>query len=334
VQLGRRLRHMGRVYQHDGVTALLWELLFQALKPFLRVYEQSVFHFYSMIGQTSFPVRGSRITVLKDDPGLSQELAAYHIHEPLASNLLEQTLMSGMTVIDIGGNIGYYALLEAQLVGSSGKVIAIEPVPRNVAQLRDNVRANERGNIEIHELAIGKHNGTQALYLSSKSNHHSLLPTRSADTLMVSVSRLDDFVSAAKLPSVNLIRMDLEGYEIEILSGMQHTLKRYGPHLLIELHPHFVETTALLSYLTTLQLLGYAPEWAFEQERDYPIRWRFMKPEHPTMDELMQDPRIRNDMRTMTVLFAPVRHATSKMELLTYETPDVSTQDLRGAYSR
>jgi FkbM family methyltransferase len=267
-----------------------------------------------MLGHTSFSVLGSRMTILKGDRGLSRELAAYRIHEPLACQLLEQTLRPGMTVVDIGSNIGYYALLEARLVGAGGKVIAIEPVPQNAAQLRKNVQANSGANIEIHELAIGERNGAQVIYLSSKSNHHSLLPTPSAPTVMVMVSTLDYFVSSTRLQSVELIRMDLEGYETEILSGMKYTLERYGPRLLVELHPHIVGKTALLAYLAKLQSLGYAPEWVFEQERDYPIRWKFIKPEHPTMAELMRDSRIQCDMRSMTALFSPTRRAGAKME--------------------
>ena len=300
---------MVRVYRHDGASALLWEFVYQGLKPFLRVYERSICRIFSTLGHTSFSVLGSRITILKGDRGLSRELAAYRIHEPLACQLLEQTLGPGMTVVDIGSNIGYYALLEAQLVGVGGKVIAIEPVPQNAAQLRENVRTNGAANIEIHELAIGERNGGQVIYLSSKSNHHSLLPTPSAPTVMVMVSTLVYFVSAAHLRSVDLIRMDLEGYETEILSGMQHTLARYGPRLLVELHPHIVGKTALLAYLAKLQSLGYAPEWVFEQERDYPLRWKFIKPEHPTMAELMQDSRIQCDMRAMTALFSTDRRA-------------------------
>jgi len=314
LRLGKRLRHVVRVYRHDGVAALLWEFLYQGLKPFLRVYERSICRICSALGHTSFSVLGSRITILKGDRGLSRELAAYRIHEPLACQLLEQTLRPGMTVVDIGSNIGYYALLEARLVGSSGKVIAIEPVPQNAAQLRENVRTNGHANIEIHELAIGERSGAQVIYLSSKSNHHSLLPTPSAPTVKVMVSTLDNFVFSTHLPSLELIRMDLEGYEIETLSGMRNTLARYGPRLLVELHPHIVGKTALLAYLAKLQSLGYAPEWVFEQERDYPIRWKFIKPEHPTMDELMQDSRIQCDMRAMTVLFSTNRRAGAKME--------------------
>jgi FkbM family methyltransferase len=248
-------------------------------------------------------VLGSNMTVLRVDEGVSRELAIHRIHEPLATSLLEQHLRPGMTVVEVGANIGYYALFESRLVGPGGKVIAIEPVPKNVEGLRRNVRNNGRINIEVHQLAIADRNGTLPMYLSARSNWHSLLPTPSAQTCMVPVSTLDDFLFSAPPDSVDLIRMDVEGYEIEIVKGMQRVLSVYDPYLLIEIHPDLVGSQAIIDYLHTLENLGYTPKFVFEQERDYAIRWKFLKPEQPTMRELMGHPLVVRDPRALTVLF-------------------------------
>ncbi len=86
---------------------------FQALKPFLRAYEWSVWHWYHKRHRHCFDVLGSHMTVLRVDEGVSRELAVHRIHEPLATLLLQQHLKPGMTVVDVGSNIGYYALLES-----------------------------------------------------------------------------------------------------------------------------------------------------------------------------------------------------------------------------
>jgi FkbM family methyltransferase len=304
VQLGRRIRHIFRVHRHDGFLAIVWEFLFQILKPFLRAYERLLWHWYLRRRRSSFEVLGSNMTVLRVDEGVSRELAIHRIHEPLATSLIEQHVRPGMTVVEVGANIGYYALLETRLVGSGGKVIAIEPVPRNVEGLRRNVRNNGRTNIEVHQLAIADRNGTLPMYLSARSNWHSLLPTPSAETCMVPVSTLDDFLFSAPPDSVDLIRMDVEGYEIEIIKGMQRVLSVYDPYLLIEIHPDVVGSQAIIDYLHTLENLGYAPQFVFEQERDYAIRWKFLKPEKPTMRELMGHPLVVRDQRALTVLFS------------------------------
>jgi len=74
------------------------------------------------------------------DRGIGKELVCYREHEPTATALLKTFLREGMTILDIGANIGYYALLEARSVGPSGRVVAVEPEPRNAALLRRNVQ--------------------------------------------------------------------------------------------------------------------------------------------------------------------------------------------------
>ncbi len=165
-------------------------------------------------------------------------------------------------------------------------------------------RIIRRTNIEIHHLAIADRNGTLPMYLSARSNWHSLLPTPSSRTCMVPVSTLDDFLSNASPGSVDLIRMDVEGYEIEIIKGMRRVLDLYDPYLLIEVHPDLIGTDATIEYLRTLEDLEYAPRFVFEQERDYAVRWKFLKPERPSMRELMQHPLIVRDQRALTVLFS------------------------------
>ena len=77
-------------------------------------------------------------TLLVDaqDRGISREFALYHVHEPIATEFMKGLLREGMVGIDIGANIGYYVLLEKRLVGSEGKVVAVEPAPRNLELLR------------------------------------------------------------------------------------------------------------------------------------------------------------------------------------------------------
>ncbi len=216
---------------------MVWEFLFQGLKPILRCYEWLLWQWYTKRNCLSFSVFDGRMTVHKVDAGISRELAAYRVHEPLATHLLQQILKPGMTAVDVGSNIGYYALLESRLVGPTGRVMAIEPVPQNAEMLRYNIQENERANVEIHNLAISDRNGTLPMYLSERSNWHSLLPTPSSRQCMVPVSTLDSFVANAGLDRVDFIRMDVEGYEIEIIKGMLQVLESYSPHLLIELHP-------------------------------------------------------------------------------------------------
>jgi len=284
---------------------LLGELLYQCLKPFLWVYDWLLWWWYRSRDQREFLVLGHCVTVLPKDKGISRELAVHRVHEPLATHLLSQVLEPGMNVVDVGSNIGYYVLVEARLIGPRGTVIAIEPVKENVRQLLLNIQANRYSNVLIHELAISNRSGTAEIHVSQKSNWHSLGPVPWPTTKRrVPVSTLDDVLARYSLRCVDLVRMDLEGHEVTVMQGMHWTLSRYSPRLLVELHPHVIGAQPITEYLHTLQSLGYEVEWLFEQERDVPMRWRFVKVEKPAINELVNDPRICENPRALTVLFS------------------------------
>ena len=303
--LAWKLATVRRVQKNEGLWVLLWEILCQGLKPLLRVYESVVWRWNLARGRLCFNVHGNALTVLSGDRGISRELSAYRTHEPRATQLLKQFLRPGMTVVEIGGNLGYYALLEAQMVGNSGRVIAIEPVPANFAQLSRNVASNGYRNTFLHNLAVGASNGTAAMYIGNKSNFHSLHPVPwEAREITVRVSTLDAVLAEHNLRSVDLIRMDVEGYEVEAIHGMAETLESYSPRLLVELHPHVAGVDAILRYLRQLKALGYNLDWVLEHERDRPLRWWFLRPEKISLEELLTDPRITTYPRALHVFLA------------------------------
>lgn len=329
--LARKRRAVRRVRQKEGFGVLFWEILNQGLKPLVKVYESVVWRWNRASGRTCFNVHGHALTVLPGDCGISRELSVYQMHEPLATRLLQQFLKPGMNVVDIGGNLGYYALLEAQMVGDAGRVIAIEPVAANFAQLSKNVEANGYRNILLHNVAIGASNGTAPMYLTEKSNWHTLhpVPWRTRE-ITVRVSTLDALLAQHNLCSVDLIRMDLEGYEVEVIRGMAETVENYSPRLLVELHPHVVGAEAMLGYLRQLKVLGYELDWVLDNERDRPIRWRFLQAEKITLEELLTDPRITTDARTLMVLLT---RNVAKRFPLERESSRTPVETVFGAYT-
>lgn len=293
-----------RLYRAEGALPLFVEIACQVCKPVVWLYDSCRWMLFRARGHKSFTVMGNQIAVFPRDPGISRELALYKVHEPLATKLLMETLKPGMNTVDIGGNIGYYAMIEARLVGAAGKVIAIEPMPDNAEQLCNNVKNNGYENIDIHKMAIGDRDGTALMYIAARSNWHSLHPPVSAKgEIKVRVSTLDSLLNEYNLASVDLVRMDLEGYEIAVIEGMKQTLAKFGPRMLVELHPLLVGAPAMEKYLRTLESMGYEIEWMVEQERDMPLRWHFLKVEKPTMRELIADPRMWEDPRALTVMF-------------------------------
>jgi FkbM family methyltransferase len=303
--LTRKWRIARRLFRNEGTITLFVEIFCELCKPAVWLYDSLRWWWYQASGMKPLTVLGNRIVSLTKDPGISRELALYKVHEPLATRLLMQTLRPGMNVVDIGGDIGYYALLEARIVGPAGCVIAIEPMPRNFLQLCRNVQANGYRQIHTHQLAIGDRDGTAPLYLSRRSNWHSMHRNPSTiGQIQVAVRTLDSLLASYDLSTVDLVRMDLEGYEVVVINGMCRTIEKYGPRLLVELHPDLVGEQVTVEYLRTLRNLGYSVEWVFEQERDLPLHWRFLRIEKPTMSELTKDSRICSGPRAMTALFS------------------------------
>ena len=116
-------------------------------------------------------VNGYKMYLLKDDPGLSRVLAKKGIWEKATTEMVKNTIKPGMTVIDIGANLGYYALLESEASWPSGKVYAIEPVEQNYETLLKNIELNKAHNIMPFKLAIGSANVAWEMLLSCNSNH-------------------------------------------------------------------------------------------------------------------------------------------------------------------
>ena len=174
-----------------------------------------------------------------NDEGLSFDLLINKKREPFLSAILSKILRPGDVVLEIGANIGYYMLLESQIIGSQGKIYCLEPVPQNVALLRKNIQINNLTNVEVYQLAAGGVNKTETIFIPSHRNRSSLLPTQDLECknkLTIQVTTMDEFLQDKEKP--NFIRMDVEGYELEVLKGMEKLLKSSHPlKIAIEVHP-------------------------------------------------------------------------------------------------
>ncbi len=149
----------------------------------------------------------------------------------------------GDTVVDVGAHIGLYSLIAAKRVGSSGKVIAIEPDPENCKLLRGNVEINKLTNVTILELAAFSSTSKLKLYLPGKERGFTKLSTLMANRavtenfLEIDATTLDCLLVTQGITEVNWIKIDVEGAELEVLKGAAITLSESKDiALLIEVH--------------------------------------------------------------------------------------------------
>jgi len=149
-------------------------------------------------------------------------------------NVYERELQvhKGATVIDVGAHVGFFTLKAASETGPKGKVVAIEPEPRNVELLKRNVERNALVNIAIVNKAAWNKCGKAPLYLGISSKTHSLI-TPSNGQIQVCVDTLDHIADELGLSHVDFVKIDTEGAELEVLKGAEDILNSDGIKLSI-----------------------------------------------------------------------------------------------------
>lgn len=248
-------------------------------------------------------VNGFTMLVNGTDEGIGRELAFYKVHEPTVTKLLPGFVKPRDTVLDIGANIGYYTLLLSQLVGEDGLVVAIEPYPGNVHLLELNLRLNRVTNVKVMSVAVSDEVGTAQMFVSGGSNWHSLRPTEltGKETISVPTVTIDTIVAQLERP-IDLIRMDIEGWETKALSGAEGTLKRYCPTLIMEVHPNYMQEGEVQQFLSWLQSFGYEKGFIVLRRDDFPWIKRPRRVWERTLSALINDEELISGKECLTLL--------------------------------
>lgn len=159
-----------------------------------------------------------------DTRGISAYIAATGIWELGTTEVFRKFLKKGMTVVDVGANIGWYTLLSAILVGKDGLVLAFEPESTNYSLLAKSVKENQFKQVKIFNQCLSDTTGPKTLYLSDYSGMHSIArPTKNKMTVMS--SELDKTVQELDIRTIDLIKIDVEGAEPEVLWGARGLLE-------------------------------------------------------------------------------------------------------------
>ncbi len=183
--------------------------------------------------------------------------------EPGVTRLVEKVLEPDMTAVDVGAHIGYFSLLAARRVGSTGHVYAFEPAPENYRLLVRNISLNRYQNIIPVRKAVSNHEGVEAFFLHPDSVAHSLQAQtfgRAEATTEVETTTLDRFFTAQGWPPLHLVKLDIEGAEPEALDGMAQLMARNrGVQLILEFIPYLLRRGGRdpRAFLTTLRDLGF-----------------------------------------------------------------------------
>jgi len=169
--------------------------------------------------------------------------------------LLKAILSAGDVVVDAGANIGVYSQFLSRCVGASGVVHSFEPSPENFKRLESTT--HKLGNVRLRQAAVGESSGTSKLYLSDKLNVDHRAYASEGDSrraVPIDIIALDDYFNPGQ--RIDLIKMDIQGYELHALRGANRVLAdNPNAKLLLEFWPYGLEQAGAnwLELIDTLQ---------------------------------------------------------------------------------
>lgn len=245
-------------------------------------------------------VNDYQIMIIPTDLGISAELAIFKIHEPVTSKIVCTYVKNGMSCLDIGSNIGYYAILESRLAGPKGNVVCVEPSPLNYRYLKSNLEREAKGRTKIYNVAVGDTDGEINFLVGAQSNlckviqeNEMIESSESNSILKVPVKKVDSLVEEIELDKIDFIRMDPEGYEESIYRGMRKTIDRFKPMLLIEFHSNILGTQRTRKLLENMKRDGYEIIYFIPRRLDNPIIGKMKYAQSVNFDWLFE--KLEND---------------------------------------
>lgn len=195
-----------------------------------------------------------KIYLSTDDVGFAGHLMLDGFWEIWLTLFMSRFVKPGMTVVDVGANFGYYTLLFGEAVGSSGRVVAVEPVPSTARLLALSIELNGyTGFTALHEVALGRNpSGEAHMYVPPHEPKNALvIPAARPDGVKVKSTNLDTLLKG--FDRVDLIKIDAEGAELDIVSGMQAVVAEHQPAVVLEFNAHrYSDAEGFLSKLRTL----------------------------------------------------------------------------------
>jgi FkbM family methyltransferase len=188
--------------------------------------------------------------------------------EPATVAAYRAVLRPGSVVIDIGANVGAHTLPLAQAVGPRGYVVACEPTAEAFSRLRTNVAANPtlathirpRQAMLLAEPTSPLPRSVMASWpLAPTGDVHPTIRGRYLSTSRATVTTLDDLVAEEALERVDMLKLDVDGYECDVLDGATQTLARFRPTVITEIDPFALEAAGrqLEELLTRFKVAGY-----------------------------------------------------------------------------
>ena len=235
------------------------------------------------LAPTPVDMDGYRVCVQRRDIEFARGIISTRDYEPHVRQAVRDRLADGDVVVDIGANVGCIALMAATLVGDTGMVVAVEPNPDNLQMLYAGIVLNDLANVRVLPYAASIH--SQVLSLSDNTSNTHLVSARSPGprSVYTQTAVLDEHLGW--LPRLDLVKMDVEGHEIDAFDGFRTSIEKHRPALVIEFNPrclvdlHQREPLTLLDRILSLYpciraISSFGDDARFTQAADLLEYWR------------------------------------------------------------
>lgn len=189
---------------------------------------------YLPIWRNYLPVWGVKLFHPSWDRWLYLMLHRLGLMGGLERKTIQQILKPGMSVLDVGGNIGLYTILFSRLVGERGRVSTVEPLPELQESLLKSVEKNQIENVTLLPFAAGSRAGSVWLNRDAINSGNNWISATSTATsaLEVPVQRLDGLNWGRPL---DFVKIDVQGWEAEVLKGMSGLILSHRPIIMCEI---------------------------------------------------------------------------------------------------
>ena len=195
---------------------------------------------------------------------LGEKIYQTGIHEKQVTNLIQELVVPGSVVFDVGAHVGYFTILCGPLVGPTGQVHSFEADKRIFDELTANIVMNGMSHAHPNNAVVIDTTGTVEFYLDSKvaGGVGGILRTERSEAkpVLVSSVSLDDYVKANQINRVDFVKIDVEGAELKVLRGMRDIIERFSPIVICELGEAQFNA---LNY-TSDRLFSYMHQFAYE----------------------------------------------------------------------